>query len=359
VSAQPWLLTRKHPPSIGGMQQLSFHLVSGLRALRPVTVLAWRRGHWGLPLFFLAAFARLVPALLFKRISVLHLGDPALAALAVLPRLLGVPVVVTVHGLDITWPSPGYQLYLRLFFWRRMDAYVAISAHVRDALLSAGIENKKLQVIGLGVDATPAPAADPELEARFAQRFPLLLAVGRLVERKGLGWFLQSVAPEWLARHPDAMLVIAGDGPLRLTLESTITARGLQSQVTLLGPVSESQKAWLFERCDLVLMPNLEVQGDAEGFGLVALEAGRAGCWVLAADLQGLRDAVTEACNGTRLAPGNVAAWSQALDRLCGDREALGRLGDKSRDFVASRFSWAAMAASYDQLFRRLEADGP
>lgn len=359
MSAQPWLLTRKHPPSIGGMQQLSFHLASGLRALRPVTVLAWGGGHWGLPLFFLAAFARLLPALVFKRISVLHLGDPALAALAVLPRIFGVPVVVTVHGLDIGWPLPAYQLYLRLFFWRRMDAYVAISAHVRDELLAAGVEEEKVQVIGPGVDASPAPAADPDLDARFAGRFPLLLAVGRLVERKGLGWFLQSVAPEWLARHPGAALVIAGDGPLRPALEATIRARGLQSQVSLLGQVSESQKAWLFERCDVVLMPNLEVEGDAEGFGLVALEAGRAGRWVMAADLQGLRDAVTEGCNGTRLAAGDAAAWSGALDRLCGDREALRRLGEMARDFVIRHFSWAAMAASYNRLFRCLEADGP
>jgi phosphatidyl-myo-inositol dimannoside synthase len=359
VNAQPWLLTRKHPPSVGGMQQLSFQLASGLRALRPVKVLAWRRGQWGLPLFFLWAFVRLLPALVSKRISVLHLGDPALSALAVLPRLFGVPVVVTVHGLDISWPFAPYQRYLRLFFWGHMQAYVAISTHVRDALLAGGIREQELHLIGPGVDASTAPVADPELEARFAGRFPVLLAVGRLVERKGMGWFLQSVAPEWLARHPDAMVVIAGDGPLRPTLAAAIEAHGLQSQVLLLGPVPETRKSWLFERCDLALMPNLEVAGDAEGFGLVALEAGRAGCWVAAADIQGLRDAVTEACNGNRLPPGNATVWAHALDRLCSDRESLERLGERARDFVASRFSWAAMAASYDRLFLALEADGP
>ena len=359
MSGQPWLLTRKHPPSVGGMQQLSFHLVSGLRALRPVTVVAWRRGQWGLPIFFLVAFARLLPALLFKRVSVLHLGDPALSALAFLPKLFGVPVVVTVHGLDITWPARIYQLYLRLFFWRRMDTYVAISRHVRDALLAAGIKPEQVLVIGLGADDLPAHAPEPGLEDRFAHRHPVLLAVGRLVERKGMNWFLQSVAPAWLARHPAATIVIAGDGPLRPTLEATINALGLQSQVELLGPVSESRKAWLFDRCDLVLMPNLDLPGDAEGFGLVALEAGRAGCWVVAADLQGLRDSVTEGCNGTRLEAGNAEAWSHALDTLCGDREALLRLGDQARQFVAARFSWAAMAASYDRLFRSLESHGP
>ncbi|MCX7041191.1 MAG: hypothetical protein NT117_00580 [Gammaproteobacteria bacterium] len=96
MSGQPWLLTRKHPPSVGGMQQLSHRLCSELQALRPVTVIAWRRGQWGLPIFFLVAFARLVPALVLKRISVLHLGDPALSALAWLP--LPAPVFLAAHG---------------------------------------------------------------------------------------------------------------------------------------------------------------------------------------------------------------------------------------------------------------------
>ena len=357
MSGQPWLLTRKYPPSVGGMQQLSFHLVSGMQALRPVTVIAWRWGQWGLPIFFLVALVRLLPALLLSRISVLHLGDPALSALGVLPRLFGVPVVVTVHGLDIAWPARFYQLYLRLFFWRRMDAYVAISRHVRDELLSAGIDHEQVQVIGLGVDALHAIEPDPEMEARFAQRRPLLLALGRLVERKGLDWFLTSVAPAWLARHAAATLVIAGEGPQRAELEATIKAQDLQSQVALIGPVSESRKAWLFERCDLVLMPNLDLPGDAEGFGLVALEAGQAGRWVVAADLQGLRDAITEGANGTRIKAGDAAAWSQALDKLCGDRETLEQLGRQARNFVTTRYSWSAMAASYDRLFRSLESD--
>lgn len=357
MTGQPWLLTRKHPPDVGGMQQLSFQLAEGLRALRPVTVVAWRRGQWGLPIFFLTSFARLVPALVLKRISVLHLGDPALAALALLPRLFGVPVAVTVHGLDITWPARIYQSYLLLFFWKRMDAYVCISRHVRDELLSAGVASDQVLVIAPGGDALPAASEEPELERQLAGRHPVLFAVGRLVERKGLAWFLREVAPDWLARHPTAAIVIAGDGPMRPAIDAAIAEFGLQSQVLLTGPVSETRKAWLFERCDLVLMPNLDVPGDVEGFGLVALEAGRAGRWVAVADLQGLRDAVSEGGNGSRIEAGNAHAWSQALDRLCSDPESLRARGRQARDFVTTKFSWAAMVAKYDALLRSMESD--
>lgn len=357
MTGKPWLVTRKHPPDVGGMQQLSFQLAEGLKARRPITVLAWRRGQWGLPLFFLVSFARIVPALVMKRISVLHLGDPALAALAWLPRMFGVPVAVTVHGLDISWPVRIYQAYLRLFFWKHMDAYVCISRHVRDQMVSGGVDSDQIVVIPPGGDALPAAAEEPVLESRLAGCYPLLFAVGRLVERKGLQWFLREVAPSWLEHHPKATLVLAGDGPMRPAIEAAIAEFDLQSRVVLLGPVSDARKAWLFERCDLVLMPNLDVPGDVEGFGLVALEAGRAGRWVAVADLQGLRDAVTEDGNGTRVEAGNAQAWSQALDRLCSDRDALRARGRQAREFVMAQFSWASMVAKYDLLLRSMESD--
>ena len=148
--------------------------------------------------------------------------------------------------------------------------------------------------------------------------------MGRLVERKGLPWFLREVAPAVAGgtasraprdrrRGPDAPGDRVGDPGVGDS----------QAQVRVLGAVSEARKAWLLERCDAVLMPNIDVPGDAEGFGLVALEAGRAGRWVLVSDLQGLRDAVTEDCNGTRIEPGNAAAWSQALAAACSSRRSL------------------------------------
>lgn len=357
MTGQPWLLTRKHPPSVGGMQLLSFELARGLQALRPVKVLAWRRGQWGLPLFFIYAFARMVPALVRGRVSVLHLGDPVLAALAWLPRLFRVPVAVTVHGLDISYPSPVYQAYLRLCFWGRMQAYICISRHVRDCVLAAGMPGEQVLVIPVGVGELAAASPEPELEAQLAASTPVLLSLGRLVERKGLHWFLREVAPYFFRQHPNARLVIAGDGPMRAAIEAALAASGMASRVLVLGAVSESRKAWLLQRCDLVLMPNIPVDGDAEGFGLVALEAGCAGRWVLVSDLEGLRDAVTEDCNGERLPVGDALAWSAALDRNCVDLSALRLHGEHARDYVQAQYSWSAMAQRYDRLFRVLEAD--
>ena len=352
-----WMLTRKHPPSVGGMQQLSWHLARGLADLRPLTVVAWGGGAWGLPWFFLVAFARLLPALARGRVSVLHLGDPALAALAVLPRWFGVPVAVTVHGLDVEHPSRLYQAYLQLFFWHRLQAYACISRHVRDLVLARGVASESVLVIPIGIGDPAPPAEEPALARELADARPVLLVLGRLVERKGLPWFLDTVAPRFLGRHPDARLLIAGDGPLRGRLEQQIAASGLQAQVRLFGSVSEGRKAWLLARSDLVLMPNVPVAGDAEGFGLVALEAGRAGRWPIVADLEGLRDAVTDECNGQRIPAGDARAWDEALEAACADLPGLRARGELARDYVLARFTWPAMAARYHQLLKTLEAD--
>jgi glycosyltransferase involved in cell wall biosynthesis len=125
----------------------------------------------------------------------------------------------------------------------------------------------------------------------------------------------------------------------------------------LLGAVSESRKSWLLQRCDFVVMPNIPVDGDVEGFGLVALEAGSAGRWALVSDIEGLRDAVTEDCNGERLPAGDALAWSAALDRACADLPALRMHGEHARDYVRAQFSWSAMAQRYERLFKVLEAD--
>ena len=359
MTARLWMLTRKHPPSIGGMQQLSFQLASHLRGLRPITLVAWGHGQWVLPLFLLVASFRILAGLLRGSISVLHIGDPALAALAWLPRRLGVPVVATVHGLDISYGNRIYQAYLRQFFWRRMSGYVCISHHVADMVVAHGIDAGQVHVVPVGIIEPAQVPADSAFAASLGVAYPVLLTLGRLVERKGVAWFVDQVASQWLPKHPAAVLVIAGDGPMRIPVEAVIARYGLSGQVRLLGEISDREKWWWLARSDLVVMPNIPVAADVEGFGLVALEAAVAGTYVAASNMEGLRDAITDGCNGTQVEPANAARWMAALDQLTGDRDRLQCLGAAARPFVMARFSWPAIAAQHHQLFEALESHAP
>ena len=85
-------------------------------------------------------------------------------------------------------------------------------------------------------------------------------------------------------------------------------------------------------------------------------EAGRAGRWPLVADLEGLRDAVTDECNGQKIPAGDAEAWLAALELACTDVQDLHHKGQLAREYVLARFTWAAMAGKYHRLFATLEA---
>lgn len=349
-----WYITRKFPPSRGGMQRLSQRIASELSALRPLTLVRWRAGQWGLPLFVPWALLRLTWGLLRGRVSVLLIGDPVLSLLAMPARWAGVPVAVVVHGLDATYPHRLYRWYLRRFFHGRIDACLCISRFVRDELLARGVAPARCALIPPGV-GEPEPArvsdiADADAPAR-------LLILGRLVRRKGALWFVREVMPRLRASASSPRLDIVGDGPDRAAIEQAIAASGLGDRVRLWGDVDEAAKAARLARSDLVLMPNVPLDDDPEGFGLVALEAAMSRRYVLAADLQGLRDAVADAAIGGLLPAGDAAAWSAAIEHALADRVALRARGEAAHAYAVEHCSWSRMGLRYAERLDALVAN--
>lgn len=345
-----WYITRKFPPSTGGMQNLSLHVATEIAREQPLTLVAWGRGNWGLPLFALVATLRLVHGLCTSRVRVLLLGDPVLSWLGVIAQWFGVPVAVVVHGLDITYPARIYQAYLDRMFWGRFDAYICISRHVRGLVDSRISGLQRSHLIHPGVDLPPAGSPAP----RAVASTPRLLILGRLVPRKGALWFVEQVMPRLLGRVPGLVLEIAGDGPDRSAIARAITRTGLDASVRLLGAVDEAGKQACIGNAHLVVMPNLPVHGDPEGFGLVVLEAASRGRYVFAAELEGLRDAVREPETGRLLPPADPDAWAGAIADACKDLPGLIELGAKARAAIDDDFTWRSMGRRYLQVLRDL-----
>lgn len=337
-----WYITRKFPPSRGGMQQLSHRIATELSALRPLTLLRWRAGQWGLPIFVLGALLRLSWGLLRGRVRVLLLGDPVLSLLAVPARWAGVPVAVVVHGLDLTYPNRCYQWYLRRFFRGRMDSCICISRFVLDALIARGEDESRCALIHPGASESPMAETGGGNDSP-----PALLILGRLVRRKGALWFVREVMPRLRASLGSARLDIVGDGPERAAIAQAIRDANLDDAVRLWGDVDEASKAQRLAQCDLLLMPNVRVEGDPEGFGLVALEAAMSRRYVVAADLEGLRDAVAHPELGHLLPTEDADVWSLAIVELLADRQGLRVKGEAARAYAAAHCSWRQMGRRY------------
>jgi glycosyltransferase involved in cell wall biosynthesis len=121
-----------------------------------------------------------------------------------------------------------------------------------------------------------------------------------------------------------------------------------------LGKVPFEQLQSLLTNAQAFLMPNIEVPGDMEGFGLVCLEASTAGTIVVAAELEGITSAVTHNCNGLLLASKSQNAWIEQLQAILANPVHYKSLSLQFKQNTLKQYSWDIMARSYCQSFADL-----
>ena len=172
----------------------------------------------------------------------------------------------------------------------------------------------------------------------------ILLTVGRLIKRKGHAWFIENV----FGKLPDHYIyMIAGLGPEQEQVEKIIRKFNLTDRVHLLGYISEEEKNCLYQISDLFIMPNISVEGDQEGFGIVALEAGSHGLPVIATDLEGIRDAIIEGKTGRLIKEKDVQAFLAATTSHGIDVSSI-------QESVVSNFNCATIIKRYISEFEKM-----
>jgi phosphatidylinositol alpha-1,6-mannosyltransferase len=351
-------ISRKHPPSIGGMQRLSYHLIQEMRQRVQATAITWGGSQKLLPLFLLYALAR--SAWEARRgVDLILAGDPIVAVIgSLLKALVGAPIVTVAHGLDVTFAFRPYQ-WLIPWVLRQQDRVVCISEAARTACIARGVPAEKCIIIAPGVTVPETLPARKEGRKRLSEMIhrelegaTILVTVGRLVPRKGVAWFLESVYAKVVALKAPIHYVIVGQGPEEDRIRSVVQRLGLNDVVSLTGTVSDDDLGHIYVGADLFVMPNVVVPSDVEGFGLVALEAAAHALPVLAADLAGIRDAVVAGHTGALVEAGDPDAWLEALAKLLGSPDALRTISASARETVSRRFGWGQMADAYDAVFR-------
>lgn len=342
------LVTRKYPPKVGGMESLSYGLLTGFPEPKDTIVLGRSQAHlvWFLPY----VIARV--ALTAHRYDVIHLGDALLCAAGLLPRLFGKRVAVSVHGLDLTYRPLVYQAYLRLFL--RADAFIANSESTRQLAEARGLH--PTQTITIGVpqryfEVARTTHRDSELESRRQGRVALV-TVGRLVPRKGAAWFVRNVLP----RLPNALYVVIGVGADRASILEAADATGTRERVWLTGSVTDQRLLDLLGSSDVFVMPNVVVPGNVEGFGIVAIEAAASGLPVVASRLEGIPDAIAHGENGTLVTSADADAWTRALEPLLSHEAERRRLGEQGRAYTERHNSWPRIIERYVALFAELSS---
>jgi phosphatidylinositol alpha-mannosyltransferase len=266
------------------------------------------------------------------RPDVVHAHQPTAPSTGMWATLeAAVPVVGTFHSGASTARLYDLTAPLLRRVARRLAVRIAVSE--RAAAFEASRIGGPFRVVPNGVETARFADAAPRADLLAGRR---LLFVGRLDERKGF-----AVAIDAFARiavdHPDAVLIVAGDGPARGAVETL--APEIRSRVQLLGVVANTQLPPVHAACELYL----GAATGGESFGIVLVEAMAAGLPVVATDIPGYVEVATDEGDALLVAPRDPIALAAAAGRVLGDPALASRLGAAGRRRAAA-FDWSVIA---------------
>ncbi len=383
------LIPSSYPPALGGVEELTRHLAlaqvaaghvvevwtttqddTGPPVTEEVDGITVRRFPFPLP----AANARALLRFPFGAAKTIGLLRRAVRSFApdllhvqcfgpngvyatALARLTGVPLVVTLQGetvmddADIFETSASLRTGLR-WAMRTASVVTGCSAYtLADAEKRFGLPIGRGVAVPNGVDLTALTAltalpATATATATWPGRpgRPFVFAVGRVVEKKGFDLLLRAYAavpPE--RRRLD--LVIGGDGAAREGLVQLAADLGVSSQVHFPGRLSREEVARAMAEAELFVMPSR-----LEPFGIVVLEAWRAGTAVVATRHGGPPELIADGVDGLLVDPFDTGELARVLEAAMGDPELRRSLGDAGRQRVA-QFDWPVVARRYEQLY--------
>ncbi len=380
-------ITHKYPPSIGGMQKMSEELVKGIGRVANVHVIAPMVNESKV-IYFIKLRSRVKKILSNNpNCKLIHLIDGLTVFLC--PWLVHLSkefrVIATLHGLDVVFPSSIYRRNI----CRLLNKYahvVCVSEFTKGRALQIGLKRDHLSVIKNGVSNSQVCGPMSTIRRNAIYHWlglspddprSIIIGLGRLVSRKGFSWFVRSVMPKI---SDQAIFVLIGPGGRAYSVREFIFnlfPPAIKSRISLffglpsdgneirrfmsnpkcahtfryLGAVSEEDKLALLHLATCVVMPNISVDGDAEGFGLVALEASIQNKLVVVSPIEGITDAIVHGQNGIFCESSNTSDWISQLLSIFAHRTELVEFGNKARFYTQNHYSWSRMVQEYSELF--------
>ncbi|MBL0164288.1 MAG: glycosyltransferase [Xanthomonadales bacterium] len=287
----------------------------------------------------------------------LHLPNPSCFWALFNPRARALPWVVHWHA-DVSADMPDWRVRAAYRIYRpfeqailaRASAIIVTSQAYLDASAALGNWKDKCTVIPLGI----AEIAEYRGTAPIWPRpdHLRLLAVGRLSHYKGFAVLLEA-----LARTPAANLILIGKGEESGRLRAQVTRLGLADRVSLVGELSEPELLAAYAAADVLVLPSLD---RSEAFGLVLLEAMRAGVAIIASDIpgSGTGQVIVNEHSGLLVKPGDVDALAAALMRMS-DPALRASLADAGHRRWREGFTLAKSAQAVLAIYQRLRDAHP
>jgi len=264
-----------------------------------------------------------------------------------LAEMLSIPLLVTLHGYDVTADFALANDYRPL--WERAQKFICVSEALKKKAIDAGFPEDKLLVHYIGIDTRLFPQRKPEEEDPN-----MVLFVGRLAEKKGVHHLMETMR-RLRTKHPNARVVLAGDGALRANLEQT--AREFNLNATFLGMQSQEKVHDLLRTAAVLCAPSVTAaNGDSEGLPMTIIEAQSTGVPVVGYRHGGVPEGVIDGVSALLAPEGDVDQLTGHLDNILSNRERRIQMGDAGARNVRSHFDLQAQTKLLERIYQDIVA---
>ena len=271
----------------------------------------------------------------------------------------GIPLVISLHGSDVFVAER--HAAVRVAAWAafgRASWVTACSDDLRRRALRIGADAARSSVIPYGVDSTRfRPDAVERTRGRemigVADSAPLVLAVGRLVRKKGFEYLIDAAAI--LKRdHPTLRVAIAGAGDLEESLRIRARDEGVGEQVQFLGMVSHQLIPTLLAAADVAVAPSVHDEaGNVDGLPNTVMEILASGTPLVATGAGGIASVATDGATALLVPEREPRELAAAIDRLLRDEVEARAMGHRARELVTGHYSWARVAEDFEAVYLR------
>lgn len=285
-----------------------------------------------------------------------HFGVDGIYALA-FAKKLRIPLITTFHGYDATISLKELIISGKISWLRyalkleelkhRGDLFIAVSAFIRNRLVDRGFPPDKIFVHYIGIDPEKFDTVGCNDDGKK------ILTVGRLVEKKGTEYLIRAIA---IIKNEisDVCLEIVGDGPLQSSLEKLARELGISNQVNFRGTISHDDVSSAMKRASVFCLPSITAKdGDAEGMGLVLLEAAASMKPVVGTLHGGIPEAVRDDENGFLVPEREVGTLASRLTLLLKNRELRQKMGLVGRKMVEKEFNIKKQTKKLEQIYSK------
>ncbi|MCR1319206.1 glycosyltransferase [Enterobacter soli] len=286
-----------------------------------------------------------------------HFAIDGLYALK-LAQQKNIPLVTTLHGFDVTVSnkdllasrSPAWINYLihQQKVKSQGDKFICVSDFIAQQALRHGFPENKLVQHYIGIDVDKYQPREKEDDQG------VILHVARLVEKKGTAVLINAIK-HVKAQYAEAKLVIIGDGPLMAGLKAQAASLGLERNVTFAGALPHADvMAWM-RKASMLVLPSITAKtGDAEGLGMVLLEAAVTGVPVIGTHHGGIPEAIIDEHTGFLVTERDDKQLADRISFLLNDEQKRAEMGRNARHFISEKFNLSTQTLKLEKIYQEL-----